>query len=340
VKRRRRDKPLNFTDSDLAALDVTAAQVNLSDSIAKLQNDLITSAASLSNILTPSVEQLSSLLSTEQILTRRLTAELRHAGNAEIGLARRTLLGKYSPSEPAAARGYFFHAIFRVVPESARSLLALSADCPSGAWQSLPEWCSKRGIFLRAAFEELENCEFEPLKARPPQSLPLVDSIKRWGKLWHLTNSWCYEAVLTLLSAIYEPEFLNFSSFPPPPVAFLYQGAGWDPLSSGWYEFKANLRAGLDKAISAYRDAREAEARAQGFTKSMAKRSDEHYYWLAGYQCCGWSENRIAGATGKDRAAVSRAVEKTALQVGLTRRPAAKYDPKWTVTKIRERLRL
>jgi hypothetical protein len=60
-----------------------------------------------------------------------------------------------------------------------------------------------------------------------------------------------------------------------------------------------------------------------------------HFQWLAGYQVCGWSENAIAGAAEIWPTSVSRDLHRLAKSVGLTMRPGAENDRRWTAERIR-----
>jgi hypothetical protein len=77
-----------------------------------------------------------------------------------------------------------------------------------------------------------------------------------------------------------------------------------------------------------------------GYTPTPERREAAHFWWLAGYQCCGWTKNRIATAAHNDPAAVIHALKNLAEEIDLTLRAPEANDPSWTVEKIRTALGL
>ncbi|MGH7813358.1 MAG: hypothetical protein ACREQI_05075 [Candidatus Binataceae bacterium] len=79
--------------------------------------------------------------------------------------------------------------------------------------------------------------------------------------------------------------------------------------------------------------------KAAGYRATPERRQADHLWWLAGYRCCGWTKNRIASAARKDHSPVIRAIKHLAAEIGLTLRPTAANDGRWTSAKIRAALK-
>jgi hypothetical protein len=68
-------------------------------------------------------------------------------------------------------------------------------------------------------------------------------------------------------------------------------------------------------------------------------RNSYQFYWLAGYQVCGWSRKRIGDAMGLDSdRTVGQALENLGRFIGLTLRRHQDYDDAQTVEIIRQAL--
>jgi hypothetical protein len=169
-----------------------------------------------------------------------------------------------------------------------------------------------------------------------PGTEPLRGELTKWGERWHLTNDWCLDWALEQLRTWppKNPKNLEFTyplddgivliPTPPPPAA---------------YRPQLETRQVYMERVTRYRDQVERlmESAKLDRTPVMRARREQgpyaHFFWLAGYWCCGWSQKRIAEAVGIDRAPVVRAVNGLAKQIGLTSSPT-KNDPSWTVERI------
>jgi hypothetical protein len=160
-----------------------------------------------------------------------------------------------------------------------------------------------------------------------------------WAKRHNLTaDQWC----LTWLRDTLEHNRLygaktqvvlvfNFAGPPsvePPPLPNLV----WNPFELPREEMERRYREYLNRVEDNYLRA--------GYATSPERREPAHRWWLAGYQVCGWTKNRIALAVGHDPAAVNRAVKNMAGAIGLTPRSSNVSDRGWTVDKIRSALDL
>jgi hypothetical protein len=242
--------------------------------------------------------------------------------------------GEYGLGVLAESRAMFFRAVFEVEPQT-------------------------EGDLLQAC--ELEGCG-ELLDFTSTKLLSaMVEFIKRWGENWRLTDEWCLETAFAIfLSGLFSPSpasgpallrlmvlfdlrnpiaaiagltpLLNRAiSEPAPPFEY----PPWDRNLQSREEYLADLQA----ASIRYCDAIEEDAANIGWKRNTDKRAWEHYRWFAGYQVCGWSQNAIAEATGKDRAGILRAIYAIKKDIDLTCfRPADEYDRNWTPAKIRTSL--
>ena len=86
------------------------------------------------------------------------------------------------------------------------------------------------------------------------------------------------------------------------------------------------LRESFEQRLRTYCDEREAAMRSKGLKEAPAKNGDDHFRWLARYQCGGESTSAIAKTKGavRDRTTVVEAVHATAKIIGLTLRVPAK----------------
>jgi hypothetical protein len=116
----------------------------------------------------------------------------------------------------------------------------------------------------------------------------------------------------------------------PPEIRVPLPNLEWFPWAQSRQEMRQRYEQYLGKVLKAYLDA--------GYTRPPERRQQAHSYWLAGYQVCGCSENRIAEAVPKDRAGVERAIKDLAKSIGLTPRPPRNNDRTQTVESIRAAL--
>jgi hypothetical protein len=202
--------------------------------------------------------------------------------------------------------------------------------------------------FLDAAFAlvptmetDLQELLLSCLRGAPKDREFPVLALEAWIKRYNLTDRWCRRWLWTTFWFYFAaaemcpnvsgrlrilPFRYDFNDplqieVPPPPDPFSNSFPSESETIKQWRKRVA------DTALAAYRQ--------EGCLPTPELRSPEHLSWLAGYQCCGWSQNAIADATGKDRAGVSRAIHRVAQQIKLTLRPVANNDRRCSAEKIR-----
>jgi hypothetical protein len=169
---------------------------------------------------------------------------------------------------------------------------------------------------------------------------PLRRALRQWARHWCLPD-WCFDWVLERLRAWPPKEPLDYPLDPIGTIAFpAPRLPSWDrhlqqPESyiESMKKLLAQYCAQVDRLIECPPTKRGPSDR-----RAYVGPADRHFFWLAGYQCCGWSKNAIAEAIRINRAAVVRAIPKLANQIGLPLRPNATNDRNWTPAKIRAAL--
>jgi hypothetical protein len=140
-------------------------------------------------------------------------------------------------------------------------------------------------------------------------------------------------------------------------IPFQLEFDGWDRTEKIRADFETEVRERFEAALSNYCDERESEAEAAGYIRTRERRNPEHFYWLAGYQVCGWSAGRIADALDEPgsrsyesdsppptneerpkRRGVERRIRELAETIGLTLRNSRDYADTQTGQSIRATL--
>jgi hypothetical protein len=158
-------------------------------------------------------------------------------------------------------------------------------------------------------------------------------ALRRWAERFHLCNDGIFDIAISWVCQIHWSETL-VRRFPHVDTTNMLRLIPWLPQS----ETKEDARARLYRMVDQHLAHVEERTEREGFTRVPERRSMAHFHWVAGYQICGWSKNRIAGATGIDRTAVSRAIDRLAKEIGLNPRPATAIDRTWTADRIRAAL--
>lgn len=175
-----------------------------------------------------------------------------------------------------------------------------------------------------------------------------ISAVKKWGRRWHLTESWCLEyAMHTALS--------RTTGDSPKKWCFVWDGAlapsfatgrihwpdvgNWDPVRQTRIDFVAHAMAFAKAAIESYCNKIEEDVRTAGLSKARPKREINHFYWSAGYQVLGWSCQQIADAENKTRRSVEEPVKALAASIELNLRESKNYDSGQTEAVIRAALR-
>jgi hypothetical protein len=121
-------------------------------------------------------------------------------------------------------------------------------------------------------------------------------------------------------------------------VHFVVDFGSWDVLLNNRQEFASHAREAFEQELSRYLDMRAEEAKSANLKKTPEKRIADTYFWLAGYQVCGWSAAKIADAENRVRRAVEKQITALASEIGLTRRTNADYDRVLDSSQIHQQL--
>jgi len=216
-----------------------------------------------------------------------------------------------------AHRNVFLDAMFKIEPQTLKTLAALLPECPSGHYR------------------DIHKPRFAGIRA----------NVKAWARAWHLKDRWCENIALHCLlhlcykvateqSAVAQAIGITWSGpapdeMPPaltlsPAFSFLIL-PGWDVLSRTRADFEVEARGGFEKALKQYCECRVTEAQKRGLEKVPEKRTLEHYDWLARYQVKGEScatiwHNLPLGEKRSSRRAVEKAIHMVAAEIELTLR--------------------
>jgi hypothetical protein len=203
---------------------------------------------------------------------------------------------------------------------------------------------------------------------KTPRLRYLRRSVEAWSERWNLTDPWCIQwALHTLAWWRYRKDDDPFKGCPSwywweeenplgylPPFVDSYPGfevrvAAFDPRLQTTKQYEQDVSGSFEAKVTRYRDQLRAnlEGYLQFAKKEMAAKSVPHppelraqkqFYWIAGYQTRGWSEERIAQAENKDRRTIGKQIAKLAKVIGLNPREALRYDSEQTVEIIRQTL--
>ncbi len=248
------------------------------------------------------------------------------------------------PSSVIFGRRYFLEAAVRLEPEILRSLKEVEKRHHAVAKELSPT--------------ELRDYLSNNAAAPTQRQRRYFQAVAKWAQRWHLDTDWCRKyALVTLWSwrnadsqhwcfhddGVWEPKFETLK----PRWPDIYP---WDPVRQARGEYVAEAMMAAKAALESYCGRVEAEARVRGLKKTVNKRQQLHFYWLAGFQVRGWSCQQIFEAHGKYRRRTAQAkdehvertveiaVEGLARMIGLTLRPVKDYDRSQTAGKIRRAL--
>lgn len=179
--------------------------------------------------------------------------------------------------------------------------------------------------------------------ANDPELAAVVVELNNWAVRWHLTDHWCLEAAVETFNSWHGvvdrprrfaaplgkmvvpqnlpalPDFLGRT--------FTLTLPGWDPLAETRKDFETRAKSDFQKKLAEYSHEIQSLASSSPYLISVPeKRSFDAFHWTAGYQICGWSLNKIAGAAGFERQSVETAVKQTAKLIELTLRPTREYE--------------
>lgn len=100
---------------------------------------------------------------------------------------------------------------------------------------------------------------------------------------------------------------------------FTFEDFGWDPLSLGWPEYRANVRKHFETALRVHEKQMRALAKARGARRAVPRYRVEHFEWLALYQCGEWSLDQIRKAPryAADKTTISKGLHTAAKLAGL-----------------------
>jgi hypothetical protein len=115
---------------------------------------------------------------------------------------------------------------------------------------------------------------------------------------------------------------------------------GWNPLDETKKGFRISANSEFRRKLKDYIQTVERQAVTASFIPVPERKDFDAFRWIAGYQCCGWSIEKIAKAAHRARQSVQPAVEKIAELIDLTLRPPAEYDKAISIKIIRTRLKL
>lgn len=175
----------------------------------------------------------------------------------------------------------------------------------------LPELGAKIGLVDKLRHSETP-WEFVKFDDRYKQ---VREALQFWAARFNLRDEWILNLALEYLCPIWS-EQLAFRPVAKSDLRVLL--IGWDPT----VETRAQASARMHERVEAYLDQVEKRAVDDGLERTPERRQPLQLSWLARYQVCRWSRNRIAGAAGTDRAAVVRAINSWAKFLGLTLRPS------------------
>jgi hypothetical protein len=207
---------------------------------------------------------------------------------------------------PLKARALFLEAVAQLEPQVLQSL----RDGPYQDWLKVAPDPVPAGFDLCRLNGKLT---------------PFGKTFKRWSQSWHLSDPWCLEWALETLGSWRHRDDIQPLEWCPI-WRFMDIGA---ILSAKRFRFLHRPWSPSDEAWLAYREPAPKEFR-----------NSYQFYWLAGYQVCGWSRKRIGDAMGLDSdRTVGQALESLGHFIGLTLRRHQDYDDAQTVEIIRQALR-
>jgi hypothetical protein len=198
------------------------------------------------------------------------------------------------------------------------------------------------------------------------------DSLEPWRERWRLSEKWCLQWVLDRKVYLWawpdqegqrDPAIQGIEQWwiklPLERVPFRIEIDGWDTTEKIRADFETVARERFEENLRNYCEERENQAEAAGYVRTRERRYPEHFYWLAGYQVCGWSAGRIADALDEPgsgstesyfrppsneerpmRRGVERQIKELAETIGLNLRNLRDYDPDQTVESIRAALKV
>lgn len=216
-------------------------------------------------------------------------------------------------------RRAFLNAVARLNPEVLNSLNKIQRSNRTATADLLPE-----NLQPYLAGEKSD-----------PRFDRFISAVKKWGRRWHLTESWCLEyAMHTALS--------RTTGDSPKKWCFVWDGAlapsfatgrihwpdvgNWDPVRQTRIDFVAHAMAFAKASIESYCDKIKTDAKGAGLSKSRLKREAAHFYWLAGHQLLGWGLQQIADADSRSRSTVGEAVNELATSISLKLRESQSHD--------------
>lgn len=230
----------------------------------------------------------------------------------------------------ALGRGLFFSAVWLLREDSNEALRQLSSrfeQQPPLLWEdpegfrsaiapvrkSLQQWCSRIGVedvwFLDCAIHAV--CHYR----------------------WNAEDS--SDRIIASLGNSVEQARESKKSIPSLTIDF----GSWNVLTLSRQKFGQQARMRLQTELTRYCNRRIADERRQGMVLASKRKGLEPYFWVAGFQCRGWSINKIADAENKDRRTVGQQIRKLASEICLTLRFGEDYDKSETLDNIRVALR-
>ena len=234
-------------------------------------------------------------------------------------------------TSPLKARALLLDAVAKLAPQVLQSL-------KDGPYQ---DWLKVAPDPVPAAFD---SCHANG------KLTSLGKSLKRWSERWHLSDPWCLEWALATFDAWRHlddgqplewcPIWYFFDSGIFSAKRFRFFHRPWFPSDESWPAYRDELKRRFEKRLKTYREEVERRMRRMAEPAPREFRNSYQFYWLAGYQVCGWSRKRIGDAMGLDSdRTVGQALEQLANFIGLTLRRYQDYDDAQTVEIIRQALR-
>jgi hypothetical protein len=249
-------------------------------------------------------------------------------------------LTEYGPAE-YALQGLFFRSAFEVEPRCFSTLLDILPDCPANAvfgessiitvaekiklwgesWHLTDAWCGDGALALLLVLSHFADIAVKHCDIRPTaDTVPLSH-----GHFLMLDEAFAQMALI-----FGHPPFLANSISEPDTTIIPLEISRWDPTKTTWEIYEKYFLGECRKAACNYRYDVEAEATAQGFKKTIAKRNPEHCLWLARYQIKGerisdiW-HSKLKNGKRRNKGeitynAVDKAIRDSARAIGLTLR--------------------
>lgn len=95
--------------------------------------------------------------------------------------------------------------------------------------------------------------------------------------------------------------------------AFHFEDEGWDPTLISFAGWRAKAEKRWDTALKTYRQQMQALVKERGGVAAVVRSSEEHFDWLALYQCANASLQAIADGAGYgDRTTISKGMHQAA----------------------------